>query len=59
MTIKSGGGDTLGYAYWFQWAGQAYDAPKPGVGTDSIYPDIRLLINDPTEGQVAHLFSVT
>lgn len=50
VTVRSSGGDLFGYAYWFQWAGQAYDAPRPGGGYDSIYPDIRVLINDPTEG---------
>jgi hypothetical protein len=43
VTIHSSGGDILGYAYWFQWAGQAFDAPHGG-GTDSLYPDIRVLV---------------
>lgn len=45
VTIRSAAGDTLGYAYWYKWQGQAYDLPRDGryVG---IFPDILFLVND-------------
>lgn len=46
MTLLTADGTIAGYAYWFQWSGQAYDAPRPGGGYDSIYPDIRVLVQD-------------
>jgi hypothetical protein len=49
VTVRSTSGEVVGYAYWFQWAGQAYDAPHDG-SYDSMYPDIKVLINDPQAG---------
>jgi len=44
--ITATGGAVAGYAYWFQWSGNAYDEFRPGVGQDSFYPVIRVLVAD-------------
>lgn len=49
VTLRTAAGEIVGYAYWFQWQGQAYDAPR-GAGFDGIYPDIRVLVNDAASG---------
>ena len=41
VTLRTAAGEVVGYAYWFQWQGQAYDAPR-GAGVDGIYPDIQI-----------------
>ncbi len=51
VTLKTTAGEVVGYAYWFQWQGQAYDVPRGG-GFDGIYPDIRVLVNDVSSGTV-------
>lgn len=44
VTVTAADGSVAGYAYWFQWTGQAYDEVRSGVGTDSFYPNIRVLV---------------
>ena len=44
VTITATDGSVVGYAYWFQWSGQAYDEFRAGIGTDSFYPSIRVLV---------------
>lgn len=44
VTVTTPDGAVVGYAYWFQWSGQAYDEFRSGIGTDSFYPNIRVLV---------------
>ena len=56
VTIVDTSGSIVGYAYWFQWAGQAYDTTHNGA-FDSMYPDIRVLVDDVAGGQSSIDFS--